>query len=142
HSSVSAEFQFATRELVCWKSADGAPIEGVLMKPADFDPKKKYPLLVVIHGGPVVVDQPIVRPDRTYPLEQFVARGALVLRPNYRGSAGYGAKMRALAVRNLGTGDAADVISGVDALIAKGFVDPDRVGAMGWSEGGYVAAFL
>jgi dipeptidyl aminopeptidase/acylaminoacyl peptidase len=84
----------------------------------------------------------MVRPDRYYPLEQFVARGALVLRPNYRGSAGYGAKFRGLPVRNLGVGDAAEVVSGVDFLIGKGFVDPDRVGAMGWSEGGYVAAFL
>jgi len=97
---------------------------------------------VVIHGGPVAVDQPMLRPDRTYPVQQFVAEGALVLRPNYRGSAGYGAKMRALPMRNLGIGDAADIVSGVDALVAKGFVDPGRVGAMGWSQGGYISAFL
>ncbi|MDP9172159.1 MAG: S9 family peptidase [Acidobacteriota bacterium] len=142
YSAQLADYQFAQRELVEWTSADGTKIEGVLYKPADFDASKKYPLLVAIHGGPVAVDQPFLRADRNYPLEQFVARGALVLRPNYRGSAGYGATLRALAVRNLGTGDAADVISGVDALIARGFVDSERVGAMGWSEGGYVAAFL
>lgn len=135
-------FDLARREVVRWKSEDGTEIEGILFKPADFDPAKKYPLLVVIHGGPVAVDQAMVRPDRTYPLEQFVAKGALVLRPNYRGSAGYGAKLRGLAVRNLGTGDAADILSGVDSLVARGFVDPARVGAMGWSEGGYVSAFL
>lgn len=65
-----------------------------------------------------------------------------MLRPNYRGSAGYGAKFRALNFRNLGVGDYADVISGVDSLIAKGMVDPKRVGAMGWSEGGYISAFI
>jgi dipeptidyl aminopeptidase/acylaminoacyl peptidase len=66
----------------------------------------------------------------------------LILRPNYRGSAGYGEKFRSLNVRNLGVGDYADVISGVDALIAKGFVDKDRVGSMGWSQGGYISAFI
>jgi dipeptidyl aminopeptidase/acylaminoacyl peptidase len=142
HGGVLDRFEFAHREVIRWKSADGAEIEGILSKPADFDPHKKYPLLVIIHGGPVAVDQPSIRSDRYYPAEQFVAKGALVLRPNYRGSAGYGGKMRALPVRNLGAGDAADVISGVDYLIGQGFVDPARVGAMGWSEGGYIAAFL
>jgi dipeptidyl aminopeptidase/acylaminoacyl peptidase len=135
-------YTLARREVVQWKSGDGAAIEGVLYKPADFDAKKKYPLLVVIHGGPTGVDQPVVNPDRYYPIEMFVAKGALVLRPNYRGSAGYGGAFRALNVRNLGVGDYADVISGVDYLIAQGFVDKDRVGSMGWSEGGYISAFI
>jgi dipeptidyl aminopeptidase/acylaminoacyl peptidase len=135
-------FSIAHREVISWKSADGTTIEGVLYTPADFDAKKKYPLLVVIHGGPTGVDQPTVSADRYYPIERFVAKGALVLRPNYRGSAGYGEKFRALNVRNLGVGDYADVISGVDALIAKGYVDKDRVGAMGWSQGGYISAFI
>jgi dipeptidyl aminopeptidase/acylaminoacyl peptidase len=65
-----------------------------------------------------------------------------VLEPNYRGSAGYGEKFRSLNVRNLGVGDAWDVISGVDALIAKGLADPNRVATMGWSQGGYISAFL
>jgi dipeptidyl aminopeptidase/acylaminoacyl peptidase len=135
-------FTVARREMISWKAGDGTLIEGVLLKPPDFDPKKKYPLLVVIHGGPTGVDQPILSADRYYPLERFVAKGALILRPNYRGSAGYGEKFRALNVRNLGVGDYSDVISGVDALIAKGFVDRDRVGSMGWSEGGYISAFI
>jgi len=136
------EFKIARREVISWKSSDGTVIEGVLLKPPDFDAKKKYPLLVVIHGGPTGVDEPIVNVDRYYPLERFVAKGALILRPNYRGSAGYGEKFRSLNVRNLGVGDYADVISGVDSLIAKGFVDKDRVGSMGWSEGGYISAFI
>jgi len=136
------DFKPAWRSVVHWKSGDGTTVEGVLVRPYDFDPKKKYPLLVVIHGGPTGVDQPVVNPDRYYPMELFVAKGALVLRPNYRGSAGYGAAFRALNVRNLGVGDYADVISGVDYLIAQGFVDKDRVGSMGWSEGGYISAFI
>ena len=135
-------FTIANREVVRWKSGDGTAIEGVLFKPADFSPTKKYPLLVVIHGGPTGIDMPLLNADRYYPIERFVARGALVLRPNYRGSAGYGAKFRALNVRNLGVGDYADVISGVDYLIAQGYVDKDRVGSMGWSEGGYISAFI
>jgi dipeptidyl aminopeptidase/acylaminoacyl peptidase len=135
-------FNLATREVFEWKSKDGTPIEGILIKPHDFDPTKKYPLLVVIHGGPTGVDRPSLAPDRTYPLEQFAAKGAVILRPNYRGSAGYGEKFRSLNVRNLGLGDHDDVISGVDALIAKGFVDRERVGSMGWSQGGYISAFL
>jgi dipeptidyl aminopeptidase/acylaminoacyl peptidase len=135
-------FTLARREVVRWKSGDGTEIEGVLIKPADFDANKKYPLLVVIHGGPSGIDMPSISADRYYPMERFVARGALILRPNYRGSAGYGEAFRSLNVRNLGVGDFADVISGVDYLIGQGYVDKDRVGAMGWSEGGYISAFI
>src|SRR5256714_3294722 len=117
-------------------------MEGVLIQPADSDPAKKYPLLVVIHGGPTGVDNPLLRADRYYPLELFAVKGAVILRPNYRGSAGYGEKFRSLNVRNLGIGDYWDVISGVDHLIAQGIVDRDRVGAMGWSQGGYISAFI
>jgi dipeptidyl aminopeptidase/acylaminoacyl peptidase len=135
-------FKTSQREVVSWKSGDGTPVEGILIKPVDFDPHKKYPLLVIIHGGPTGIDTPAIAPDRYYPVEHWIARGALILKPNYRGSAGYGEKFRSLNVRNLGVGDYADVISGVDALIAKGFVDKDRVGSMGWSEGGYISAFI
>jgi dipeptidyl aminopeptidase/acylaminoacyl peptidase len=135
-------FVLGTREVVSWKSQDGAIVEGVLVKPADFDPNKKYPLLCVIHGGPTGVDRPAGIDLRTYPTDIWVARGALVLKVNYRGSAGYGEKFRTLNVRNLGVGDAWDVLSGVDSLVARGWVDPARVGCMGWSQGGYISAFL
>lgn len=137
-----SKFKPARREVVSWKSKDGETVEGVLITPPDFDKSKKYPLLIVIHGGPRGVDVPVVTPDSYYPIEQFVAKGAVVLRPNYRGSAGYGTRFRALNVRNLGVGDAMDVLSGVDHLVAQGFVDPARVGSMGWSQGGYISAFL
>jgi dipeptidyl aminopeptidase/acylaminoacyl peptidase len=141
-SAQYKDFQLGTREVVQWKSSDGTVIEGILIKPADYDAARRYPLLVVIHGGPTGVDTPMMAADRTYPVERFLAKGALILKPNYRGSAGYGAKFRALNVRNLGVGDYEDVISGVDALIAKGLVDKDRVASMGWSQGGYISAFI
>jgi dipeptidyl aminopeptidase/acylaminoacyl peptidase len=131
------------REVVRWKSQDGAEIEGVLHKPADFQRGRRYPLLIVIHGGPTGVSRPVpYGSTSTYPIDAFLARGALVLEPNYRGSAGYGEKFRALNVRNLGIGDAWDVVSGIDHLVADGLVDRDRVGSMGWSQGGYISAFL
>jgi dipeptidyl aminopeptidase/acylaminoacyl peptidase len=114
----------------------------VLHKPPDFDARRKYPLLVVIHGGPTGVSRPTPLTSQIYPIDVWVPRGAVVLEPNYRGSAGYGEKFRALNVRRLGLGDAEDVISGIDSLIAKGFVDAARVGTMGWSQGGYISAFL
>jgi dipeptidyl aminopeptidase/acylaminoacyl peptidase len=138
-----ASWEAPVREVVGWTSADGARIEGVLHKPKSFRAGQRYPLLVVIHGGPTGVSRPLPYASASaYPIDLFVARGALVLEPNYRGSAGYGAKFRALNVRNLGIGDAWDVISGIDALVAQGIVDRERVGAMGWSQGGYISAFL
>ena len=132
----------STLDVISWKSQDGATIEGVLHKPIGFDPSRKYPLLVVIHGGPTGVSRAVPFTSSTYPIDVWVPRGVLVLEPNYRGSAGYGEKFRALNVRNLGVGDAWDVLSGVDSLIEKGLVDPAKVGAMGWSQGGYISAFL
>ena len=137
------KWEAPVREVISWKSQDGAVIEGVLHKPAGMKPGQQYPLLVVIHGGPTGVSRPVPYASASaYPIDVFVSRGALVLEPNYRGSAGYGAAFRALNVRNLGVGDAWDVISGIDYLIAQGVADKDRVGAMGWSQGGYISAFL
>ena len=137
-----ASYRVGRREVVSWKSQDATTIEGVLVRPADFDATKKYPLLVVIHGGPTGVDRPVLLENRYYPVDAWVGRGALVLKVNYRGSAGYGEKFRQLNVRNLGVGDAWDVVSGIDNLVKQGSVDPARVGCMGWSQGGYISAFL
>jgi dipeptidyl aminopeptidase/acylaminoacyl peptidase len=136
------DWTVGTRELISWKSQDGTPIEGVLIKPADFDPKKKYALLCIIHGGPTGTDRPALLDARYYPSDIWAARGALILKVNYRGSAGYGEKFRRLNEKNLGVGDAWDVLSGVDYLLGKGWVDEKRIGCMGWSQGGYISAFL
>lgn len=143
-SAQVRDFKLGTREVVSWKSQDGATIEGILIKPADFDPARKYPLMTIIHGGPTGIDRPgLLQGDtRYYPSDIWANRGALVLKVNYRGSAGYGEAFRRLNIRNLGVGDAWDVLSGVDHLVAKGWVDPKKVACMGWSQGGYISAFL
>ncbi len=141
-TAQTKDWLLGTREVISWKSQDGETIEGVLIKPADYDPNRRYPLLCVIHGGPTGVDRPTRVDARYYPVDLWVARGALILKVNYRGSAGYGERFRRLNVNNLGVHDAWDVLSGVDALIAQGHVDPDKLACMGWSQGGYISAFL
>ena len=132
------------REVVSWKSTDGTQIEGVLHRPPDYKPGERRPLLVVIHGGPASASRAVQygNASPTYPIEVWVNKGAFVLEPNYRGSAGYGEAFKMLNIRNLGVGDAWDVLSGIDSLVAKGLVDKERVGTMGWSQGGYISAFL
>ncbi len=130
-------------EVISWKSQDGAAIEGVLHKPVGFQTGRRYPLLVVIHGGPTGTSRAAAFSSTSiYPIDIWTAKGALVLEPNYRGSAGYGEAFRSLNVRNLGVGDAWDVLSGIDYLIKQGMADADRVGTMGWSQGGYISAYL
>ncbi len=139
------EWDLPQHELFSWTSLDGTEIEGILTKPLDFDPEKQYPLMVAIHGGPTWISLRSklgTYERRLYPLYQWVHQGAIVLQPNYRGGAGYGEAFRSLNVNDLGTGDYADVISGVDALIEEGYIDPERVASMGWSQGGYISAFI
>ena len=142
-TAQTAKWAKSALEVVSWKSQDGATIEGVLHKPIGFQAGKKYPLLVVIHGGPTGTSRPTAFSSTgIYPIDIWTAKGALVLEPNYRGSAGYGEAFRSLNVRNLGVGDAWDVLSGIDYLIKEGMADPGQVGTMGWSQGGYISAFL
>ncbi len=142
HTSQITNWNTPINEIIEWKSKDGTSIEGVLLKPKNFDANKKYPLLVVIHGGPTAIDRPEPAPGTVYPILQWIEKGALVLRVNYRGSAGYGENFRSLNVRNLGIGDMWDVVSGVEFLNSKGYIDTAHMGCMGWSQGGYISAFL
>ena len=135
-------WQLGERRIIRWPSRDGLEIEGVLSLPGDFDASQQYPLLVVIHGGPAAVSYPDSLPGYVYPIVQWLAKGAVILQPNYRGSDGYGESFRSANVNRLGIGDAWDVLSGVDYLVEQGFVDSERMGVMGWSQGGYISAFL
>ncbi|MGG4181008.1 S9 family peptidase [Virgibacillus pantothenticus] len=133
----------SNREIISWQSSDGLKIEGVLSTPVEFDANKKYPLLVIIHGGPAWASFPIFSDcfNEKYPIEQFIEKGFIVLEPNYRGSSGYGNEFLKANYKKLGIAYYDDVISGVDKLVEKGIADKDRVGVMGWSNGGYIAAF-
>ncbi|MDI3291377.1 prolyl oligopeptidase family serine peptidase [Polyangium sp. 15x6] len=135
-SSRIAGWTVAKTEVVRWKNADGAEIEGLLtVSPhAGAGPA---PLLVTPHGGPDDVSQ-----DGWNPFVQYMAaRGYSVLRPNYRGSFGYGQAFYAANRGRLGEVELADIESGVDALIAAGRADAQRLYYGGWSWGGYVTAW-
>ncbi|MCB0279032.1 MAG: S9 family peptidase [Calditrichaeota bacterium] len=146
----AADWMVPQSELINWKSKDGVEIEGILYKPKRYDPSKKYPLFVVVHGGPMLSDFPDLLPDfnqfsrriSPYPTVHFINKGALLLKLNYRGSLGYGEQFRSLSVDNIGFGEAWDVESGIDKLINDGLVDPNKIALMGWSWGGFVSAFL
>jgi dipeptidyl aminopeptidase/acylaminoacyl peptidase len=133
-----------TVETIQWKSRDGTIIEGVLRKPSDYNPSKKYPLLFQVHGGPASFSKEWLLEAydyQRYPCVQLVNSGVLVLKPNYRGSIGYGQAFLELNKDNLGVGDLWDLESAIDHLVNQGIVDPDLVGSMGWSQGGYISAF-
>lgn len=129
------------KERLSWNSCDGTKIHGILNLPVDFDSTKSYPLVALVHGGPTWTALAARVRSNYYPVEQLVQKGVLVLEPNYRGSEGYGRDFRKLNYRNLGKGDYEDVVSGIDFLVEKGIVDSERVGVMGWSQGGYISAF-
>lgn len=141
-AAVTAGWRLGSTETIRWQSRDGVEIEGVLLKPPGFDPGRRYPLVFVVHGGPTWFSTIYLLQDRTgYPVVQFLNEDILVLKPNYRGSLGYGQDFMALNVDNLGVGDLWDLESAIDHLVALGWVDPERVGCMGWSQGGYISAF-
>jgi len=129
-------------EKIHWKSKDGKEIEGLLTYPIGYEEEKRYPLLVEIHGGPMgFFAESFMGSAWAYPIASFAEAGFLILRPNVRGSTGYGKEFRAANKKDFGGGDFQDIMSGVDFLIERGIVDSDRMGIMGWSYGGYMSAW-
>jgi dipeptidyl aminopeptidase/acylaminoacyl peptidase len=130
-------------EVVSWAAPDGKTIEGLLTYPTSYTAGSRVPLLVVVHGGPTgVFTRSYTAGPSPYPVAGFAARGFAVLRCNVRGSGGYGREFRYANYKDWGGGDYKDILSGVDALIAKGVADPDRLGIMGWSYGGYMTSWV
>lgn len=129
-------------EVVTWKGADGLEVEGVLLKPVGFEAGRKYPTLVVAHGGP---SGAYVNGFRLGGLEGgqvWANKGWAVFYPNPRGSTNYGEKFLQHNITDWGGGDFKDIMTGVDALVARGIADPDKLAHIGWSYGGYMTAWV
>ncbi len=125
------------QEVIRWKATDGLEIEGVLTKPVGYERGKRYPLAVLVHGGPEGISHDGWGSYAGYPVQLFAARGFVVLQPNYRGSQGRGVAFGKADQGDLGGKEFEDVLAGIDHLIEQGLVDADRVGMGGWSYGGY-----
>ncbi len=135
------EFQLGESEVVTWKSSDGLEVEGVLLKPVGFEAGRKYPLLVVAHGGPSGAHYNNYRVGGLEGGQLWAGQGWAVLYPNPRGSTNYGEKFLQANINDWGGGDYRDIMTGVDALIARGVADPNRLAHIGWSYGGYMTAW-
>ena len=136
-----AGIQQGTTEVVTWKSSDGVEVEGVLLKPVGYEAGKRYPTLVVAHGGPAGAYVNGFRLGGLEGGQVWAGKGWAVFYPNPRGSSNYGQKTLAANVNDWGGGDFKDIMTGVDALVARGIADPDRLAHIGWSYGGYMTAW-
>jgi len=138
NEDVLASIQLGEVEELWVKSSDGLDVQGWLMKPAEFDPKKKYPLLLWIHGGPVSM----YSINFNWSYQNFAADGYAVLWMNPRGSTGYGQEF-INGINYLYPGkDFDDLMAGVDAAIAKGFIDERNLFVTGSSGGGVLTAWI
>lgn len=134
-----AEYALGSTEVVKWKSSkDGMEIDGIVTKPVDFDASRKQPFLLNPHGGPTGASLLTFNPTE----QILAANGYLVLEPNFRGSTGRGEKFASANQNDWGNGDYKDDMSGVQAMVDKGWADPDRLGAFGWSYGGYMTFWI
>ena len=118
-------------------TTDIGVVQGWLTYPKDFDPAKKYPLVVRVHGGPSWAVMPYW-PTRWDFSMALPSQGYFVLQPNARGSYGQGEKFTAANRKDWGGGDFRDILAGVDEAIKSAPIDPQRVGITGWSYGGYM----
>jgi dipeptidyl aminopeptidase/acylaminoacyl peptidase len=138
HNAWLKDYALAESEVVKWKSKDGTEIEGVLTKPVGYTAGPKVPFLLNPHGGPTGVSFNGFNGT----VQVLAANGFAVLQPNFRGSTGKGLAFAQANKNTWGKGDYEDCMTGVDAMIASGLADPDRLGAFGWSYGGYMTFWI
>lgn len=124
-----------------WKGARGDEVEGILELPPDYQDDRRLPTVVELHGGPTAATLNNLR-YWIYGRTLLPAKGYAVFSPNYRGSTGYGDKFMIDLVGAENQIEVEDILTGVDALIERGIADPDRLGVMGWSNGGYLTNCL
>jgi len=133
----------ARAEVVRWKGANNEEVEGILHYPAKYEAGKKYPLITAIHGGPSGSDKDFWDNNWAYPLQLLTQRGAFVLQVNYHGSNNYGLKwVESICCGKYYDLETPDINAGVDFLIDKGFVDGDKIGTLGWSNGSILSTSL
>nr|MBA3805054.1 S9 family peptidase [Acidobacteriota bacterium] len=140
NAALIAGFNLKPAEEVTWQGAEDAKVSGFIIKPPDFDPSRKWPLLVLIHGGP----QGAWNDSWGYRWnpQVFAAQGYVVFMPNPRGSTGYGQKFTDDISGDWGGKVFTDLMNGVAHVISLGYVDKERIGAAGGSYGGYMVNWI
>jgi dipeptidyl aminopeptidase/acylaminoacyl peptidase/formylglycine-generating enzyme required for sulfatase activity len=134
---------FAKSEVIRWKGANDEEVEGLLYYPNNYEAGKKYPLITAIHGGPTGHDSDSWEDNWAYPANLLTQHGAFILRPNYHGSNNYGLKwVESICCGKYYDLEIPDINAGVDYLIGKGFVDPDKIATLGWSNGSILSISL
>jgi len=134
---IARDFLLPREEKIEWKGADGVTVEGILTYPLDYKEGQRYPLVVNTHGGPQSSDK-LSFSSWSHYRPVLAAKGYAVLRPNYRGSTGYGDAFLRDMVGHYFRQAHVDVMAGVDYLIQRGIADPERLAKMGWSAGGHM----
>jgi dipeptidyl aminopeptidase/acylaminoacyl peptidase len=144
--NVNPSFDKKTRaetEIVEWKGALNEKVEGILYYPHNYQEGKRYPLVLMIHGGPASASLDEWSENWAYAPNLMCQRGAFVLKPNYHGSSNYGLKfVESIADGKYYEYPLQDLEKGVDSLIARGLVDPDKLGTLGWSNGAILTMAL
>jgi dipeptidyl aminopeptidase/acylaminoacyl peptidase len=134
---------FAKSEVIRWKGANDEEVEGILYYPDNYETGKKYPVITAIHGGPTGHDSDSWEDNWAYPANLLTQRGAFILRPNYHGSNNYGLKwVESICCGKYYDLETPDINAGVDYLIAKGIIDPDKIATLGWSNGSILSISL
>ena len=136
HRNTEVKPAWGEAQSMHWKN-DGYNVQGWLIYPRNFDPSKKYPMIVVVHGGPGAAVQS-EWPDTGAFAMALAGAGYFVLRPNPRGSFGQGDAFTRANVGDFGYGDFHDILAGVDEALRVAPIDPDRLGLTGWSYGGFM----
>ncbi|NJN64623.1 MAG: S9 family peptidase [Acidobacteria bacterium] len=137
-----ATTRLAKQEVVTYKARDGVSIDGLLIRPLDEKPGTRYPLVLVVHGGPEAHYSNGWLTRYASPGQFGAAQGYAVFYPNYRGSTGRGVAFSKMGQSDYAGAEFDDLVDGVKHLIATGLVDEKRVGVTGGSYGGYASAWL
>jgi dipeptidyl aminopeptidase/acylaminoacyl peptidase len=140
HFNDGLERAWGKTESLTWKN-EGFDVQGWLHFPKDYDAGRKYPMIVLVHGGPAAAAQSQWGGRGSLSATAFSALGYFVLEPNPRGSYGQGEAFAAANRKDFGYGDLRDIVAGVDAVVGKYPVDSERVGLTGWSYGGFMTMF-